>query len=486
MFSSNSDFYPTPISVIEQMTTGLDLLGKHVLEPSAGKGDIVDFAINAGAKVMACELNKDLARIVSSKCQLLKHDFLQVTAEEVSHIDIILMNPPFSAEENHILHAWSIAPAGCTIVSLCNNEMLRRDYGNTKQTQIREIIELNGFANNLGEVFSTAERSTLIDIGLIYLTKPNNADATEFSNYFDLDEKFEDQENGIMHYNEIREIVSRYISAVKMFSEVEEASSKINEMIGPIGSFSNIRFGAFKTDSRGSIEKIERDRFKKDLQKSAWRLVFSKFKIEKYVTSAIKMELDAFIEKQQNLPFTLNNIYKMIEMIIGTHQDRFNRVLVQTFDKICSYSSENSTAGEKWKTNSNYKVNRKFIVPWITELETWRTDQRHVRVRYSATEDLQDVIKGLCLLTGKRFEDTVRFDNVAEKAYWGEWFDWEFFRVKGFKKGTAHFEFKDEKVWEQFNLRVAKIKGWQIPQKTDNKTKGTERTTKCTQVEMAF
>jgi hypothetical protein len=39
-----------------------------------------------------------------------------------------------------------------------------------------------------------------------------------------------------------------------------------------------------------------------------------------------------------------------------------------------------------------------------------------------------------------------------------------------------HFEFIDEKIWEEFNLRVAKIKGWQLPTKTDNKKKGTERT----------
>ena len=39
-----------------------------------------------------------------------------------------------------------------------------------------------------------------------------------------------------------------------------------------------------------------------------------------------------------------------------------------------------------------------------------------------------------------------------------------------------HFEFLDEKVWELFNLRVGKLKGWQIPQQTDYKRKGTERT----------
>jgi hypothetical protein len=52
----------------------------------------------------------------------------------------------------------------------------------------------------------------------------------------------------------------------------------------------------------------------------------------------------------------------------------------------------------------------------------------------------------------------------------------DFFRVRGYKKGTMHFEFVDEDVWMEFNLRVAKIKGWALPKKTDSKRNGTERT----------
>ena len=42
------------------------------------------------------------------------------------------------------------------------------------------------------------------------------------------------------------------------------------------------------------------------------------------------------------------------------------------------------------------------------------------------------------------------------------------------KKGTMHFEFTNDKVWERFNYRVAEIKGWALPRKTDSKSKGTE------------
>ena len=41
LFSENVDFYPTPDDVINTMMLGEDILGKTVLEPSAGSGNIV-------------------------------------------------------------------------------------------------------------------------------------------------------------------------------------------------------------------------------------------------------------------------------------------------------------------------------------------------------------------------------------------------------------------------------------------------------------
>ncbi|HZK70763.1 MAG TPA: DNA methyltransferase, partial [Clostridia bacterium] len=43
MFKDNPDFYPTPKSLIYKMLSGIDFKQiQSVLEPSAGKGDLVD------------------------------------------------------------------------------------------------------------------------------------------------------------------------------------------------------------------------------------------------------------------------------------------------------------------------------------------------------------------------------------------------------------------------------------------------------------
>ena len=46
----NKNFYPTPQEVIFTMLNGVDVEGKTVLEPSAGKGDIVEELTVRGAK----------------------------------------------------------------------------------------------------------------------------------------------------------------------------------------------------------------------------------------------------------------------------------------------------------------------------------------------------------------------------------------------------------------------------------------------------
>jgi len=475
------DFYPTPDNVIEIMMANTDIAEKVILEPSAGKGNIVDWLLRNGATaVLACEIEDNLRKIISSKCHVLSADFFEVQPENISHVDMIVMNPPFSADEKHILHAWEIAPGGCEIIALCNSETLNNRW-NRNRAILRELIELNGSSTSLYDCFNDAERETNVHVSVVRLFKPATGEM-EFDGYFDMNEEAEIQENGIMTFNSIQEVVSRYVGAVKMFDDVINASDTINKLIFPISDGLGIRFGAVRTSN--SSNNITRDFFKKALQKSAWRSVFHKFNMNKYVTQKLMGDINKFVEQQTAVPFTVKNIFKMIDLIIGTHAERMDSVLVEAFDQICSFSSENSTAGEKWKTNSNYKVNQKFIVPYMCKYDM-RWPNQYVDMNYSRSNELDDIEKALCHLKGIDYNTTTRIDRFVKSfnMEWGQWYSWGFFEIRGYKKGTMHFKFQSEKLWEDFNRKVGEIKGWQLPRKTDQKTKGTERT-KSTQVEV--
>lgn len=496
----NKNFYPTPSHVIEQMVAGINLEGKTILEPSAGKGDIVDFCIGAGAMLLACEIEKDLAKIIQSKCSFLKHDFLQVEAHEISHVDYIIMNPPFDRDSRHIMHAWDIAPDGCEIISLCNWETVENDYSSFRRT-LNNVIKNNGTSIELGDVFSNAERKTGVNVGLVRLYKPSVGN--EFDGFFtNEDDDYESQENGIMGYNVIREAVQRYVNAVKLYDEVLSNAVKMNDLVGAfkIGSISF-------TCNEGDKQKSKVD-FVKALQKKAWDWIFNKMDMDKYITQGLKSDINKFVEQQTNVPFTMRNIYKMIEIVAGTHGQRMQTAIIEVFDSLTSRYKENRYDIEGWKTNSHYLVNRKFIHPYVCDVGYGGSIDMKWGSR--SAEQFEDLQKALCYITGTNFNSVVslyhrvsyghlltQYGKIAkdnkyahfvpssfrrkeeaelflinnpdqgygftEPIKFGEWFDWNFFEVKLFKKGAGHFKFKDENVWALFNQRVAEAKGFQLP-----------------------
>lgn len=506
----NSDFYPTPKEIIAQMTWDLDLKDKVVLEPSAGKGDIVDFCAGSGAHLLACEINDDLRSILNTKpyCKVIANDFLTVSSDMISHVDYIIMNPPFSADEQHILHAWEIAPEGCQIVALCNWETIKNPRYSYRE-RLCFLISQYGNSENLGDVFSNAERKTNVEIGLVKLWKPRKKSENEFEGFF-MEEEEEDQFNGIQQYNFVRDVVNRYVGAVKIFDEQLESAKKMNDLTSSFFS-SSIALSMTSKDAE-----IKREDYKKELQKSAWNHIFSKMNMHKYSTQGLKDDINRFVEKQTKVPFTMRNIYRMIEIVVGTHSQRMDKALLEVFDKLTIHYHQNRYSVDGWKTNSHYLVNEKFIFPAIFEV----TYGGSLGMRYGwrDVETLEDFVKALCYLTGKNYDDMIQLryafsenswiycdgevvsttDNynptikriatekdleklrekfpdkvfeVRRKPYFGEWFDFGFFTVKGFKKGTGHFKFKDRDVWALFNQQIARIKGFPLPEAVETKSK---------------
>lgn len=188
----NSDFYPTPPEVAATMLDPLDLRGRTVLEPSAGKGDLVRECLDRGAaEVLWCEKEPQLRAILSRirvafPAATVANDFLEITADQVSHIDLIVMNPPFSAGARHLLHAWHIAPPGCQIVSLLNSGTLTHWYRGDDRRELQPLIDAYGSVQALGDCFRQAERTTNVEVSMVRLRKPAEPEsgADEFDGFF--------------------------------------------------------------------------------------------------------------------------------------------------------------------------------------------------------------------------------------------------------------------------------------------------------------
>lgn len=506
----NPDFYPTPKEVIFQMLEGVTIENKIILEPSAGKGDIIDYLNDNGAKeVFFCEINEDLQKISQHKAKFMTSDFLMLDSSQISHIDLIVMNPPFSADEKHILHAFNIAPAGCKIIALCNAQTVLNSYTQVRK-ELNKNIELYGQFQNLGDCFSEAERSTGVEIGLIVLQKPGENYSTEFEGFF-LEDEEEPQGDGIMSYNVVRDLVNRYVESIKIFDCQLEEAQRMNSLT--TGYFS-VNIGMSITDNQKPVQRAD---FKKEMQKSGWKFIFSKMNMNKYSTQGMKEDINKFVETQTHIPFTMRNIYKMLEIVVGTTEQRMDKAILEVFDKVTNHYHENRFNVEGWKTNSHYLLNQRFIMPSMTEYEYYgsKRETPHPNNRGNF-EKIEDLVKAICYITGDNYSNFIdlnnfmrdryklknsaghylnnpsynfdvkissdKYDEIArikEKTHdsviedslpeWGQWFDWSFFRCRAYKKGTMHFEFKDRQIWGLFNQRIAKIKGFPLYEKAPDK-----------------
>jgi hypothetical protein len=479
-------FYPTPEDVIELMCGDLVLTGAVVLEPSAGSGNIVDYLKKHGSEVIACEIDDDLRSILSPKCKVIGEDFMLLKREDVSHIDYIVMNPPFNKAVDHITHAFELAPDGCKIVALANAETMKRNWANKFLT----LVDTHGQWMNIGNCFSNAARQTDVEVAMIILDKPGG-EKSQFDGFF-LEDEPEDQTDGIIRYDFIRDVVNRYVTAVNMFESQVDIAWKANELTkGFFSSSMSIKL------MDGDKERTANE-YKKELQKSAWKFIINKLNLDSIYTSDMREKINEFVEKQSQFPFSMKNIYRMIDIIIGTKASRMDKAIEKVFDYITRHHDDNRYNVEGWKTNSHYLVGMKFVFPYLAS-SSYRGGL-DIDQYGSSGEKIIDIEKAMCFVTGKSFksiksifrhEDVTDVNGIKKRdqpgVYGlepGKWNDSEFFRYKLFKKRTVHFEFKDVKEWELFNQNVARIKGYPLFEKKQHTKYQDKNTGRCADEEI--
>lgn len=450
----DKEFYPTPEPVIIAMMEGETIQGQTILEPSAGKGNIVDYLLLNGAEVIASESNEDLCKILQTKCRLIGTDFLKVESHTISHVSKIVMNPPFSNADEHILHAYNIAPQGCKIIALCNTSTLENTH-TARRKELKSIIDAYGDSRDLENCFIVSERQTGVNVSLIKIQKPGESYQTEFDGFCMDEEPTDAGGYGIMKYDFIRDLVQRYIQAVKLFDEQLNIGVKMNNLTAGFYS-SNMAFEITEEN-----KPISRNEFKKDLQKSAWNFIFNKMNLTKYATRGLRDDINKFVEQQQNIPFTMKNIYIMLDIVIGTTEQRMDKALLEVFDKLTLHHAENRHFVKGWKTNSHYLVGEKFIMPNVVCSDY----SSGIRTSYHGwAEPIEDLVKAMCYISAINYEETTPLNDFLRsmKCRWAQSYCWGFFDIKCYKNGNVHFKFQSQDLWATFNQRIAKLKGYPL------------------------
>ncbi len=472
MFSE--EFFPTPAPVIVQMLAKISKEAKYFLEPQAGKGDIAEAITKCnyhGRKVDCIEHSPELCAVLQDKdFPIVGHDFL--TYDGVCYYDAIMMNPPFSNGDAHLLKAWGFMHSG-EIVCLLNEETIKNPYTKDRKRLV-SIIEEHGNVEYIGDCFSVAERQTGVRVAMVYLKKTSEDDSLDLWD----DQKQEKSVNdNISADDSLPAVIDRLGNMQHFYDKTNEHMFKAFQHIRKASSYMEANSLDPKYDC--DIERIlglatknmntAKAEFTRKHRNKAWHQVFSKMEFHKMLDQKQRSELLRDVDRNGNIPFTKENIKGTLKNVFAQRQRLFEQSVANVFDELCRYYDGNTNHKEGWKTNDNYKINKKIIFPYGCTFE--KGYGRYFSTRYGHQMDIyNDLDRVLCVMTGiefekcgtigkalsRKFEILGRevhspFDNVTES---------QFFEIKFFMKGTVHLKFKDNAHWTLFNKTAAKGRTW--------------------------
>lgn len=518
MFGANPDFYPTPRHVARKMLERItNKEAKYFLEPSAGKGNIADVIRNPRTYEEFCEEFPELAERRQSRgydswrygsegrrvnIDVIENypDLIQVlrgkeydvvgfdwlTYEGVSYYDAIVMNPPFSEGAKHVLKAFDFLHAG-EIVALLNAETIRNPYSEERKRLVQVIQEF-GDVEYLGDCFSTAERKTDVEVALVYLKKSAPDDAADLwakettaEKHYDTDydgdpcmlairDNLGNSEHWYNMANAHWMAGIAHIRKAKLYMDQNRISDH----------------GGSREDSLSKVLELAlsnvhtcRAEFLRLHRRKAWTSVFEQMEFGRWLDSKQQDRFMRDVQRDSTIPFTATNIKSTLENVFMSRKKLFDESVARVFDELCSHAVSNGSGpvapeslkhnwrgSEGWKTNENFKVNKKLIFPRGVEYSysgfqmPWGGDARTI---YS------DLDRILCVLDGKRFDDCytigqameAKCREVRDQTRAGGWtFESAYFLGRFYRVGTVHLTWKREDLWEAFNRTAAAGKKW--------------------------
>jgi len=508
----NSGFYPTPPQVSGLMLKPFehkDLQARHILEPSAGKGDLAEavsikrasytfrgnrYGDKENHAIHCVEIEPELQATLRGKgFPLVSVNFL--TFFPTDQYDLIVMNPPFADGEAHLLHAWEILYGG-DIVCLLNVSTV--DAPNTAhQKLLKQVIDANGTVERLGKCFKGSDvfREADVEVVLVRLHKPYPKIEFTFGDLgmeHDQAVKFEaeDLQNQVALNDKVGNLVLAHTKALEAFRRMTREMAELTFYTAPLGGFS----GAMKETTKAITYGVNSDPqeqkklyniFSADLKKESWKVVFEMTKFSNFMTAKVKHDFDRFCADNNDLSFSVENIMRMMDSLFHSRMDIIKSCVVEVFDLMTSYDKKNVVHVEGWKTNDAHKVNRRVIIPicetgWDHEKNSWR---REYHIPYGRNRVLDDIDRAMGFLVGKKLESIKSIRKTLEETgkllkrgevEFSDKMESDFFELRVYLKGTLHLYFKDEALWEAFNLEVARGKNW-LPDDYKHREKATKK-----------
>lgn len=534
---TESEFYPTPTELVQKMLECVDFKKvKTILEPSAGKGDIlqvlarkecstspysdrfdvdcIEIDINlrqilkynfseekkrsvcekinelSPKRTWDCEINEYITEKISEvqKMELEKYkeeklhffesdihivgdDFLSF--HTYKRYDLIIMNPPFSCGEKHLLKAIEMQKNGGQIVCLLNAQTLLNPFTNERKMLVKKLEELNATIEYISGAFSNAERSTDVEVALVYICciadesycYSDILDSMKKANKYE-EKEYEADELTINDY--ILSTVQRYNLDVSMGVKLIEEYKALEPYLK----------GSFDEQNRYSkslltLETPENDTnvnsYIKSVRMKYWNALLRNESIMSKFTTELREHYINLVSDLSDYDVSEFNIKTLIAEMNSKIYEGIEKSIVRLFDK---FTEEHSYYPEckktihyfdGWVTNKAHKIGKKVIVPFYCY-----NSNSYGGGRYNTFEIanmLKDVEKVFDYFGGSNeiFSNVTSILEINLNGGNTRKIEFKYFYVSVFKKGTVHIEFKDQKLVDRFNIYVCKHKNWLPP-----------------------
>ena len=512
LFNSNN-FYPTKpatayklFSIFYEADKKKFLNCVHLLEPSAGKGDLIESFYNfltdkevkiyEGINSKESDVRKQLyynrEKIYQDKLKKYKFDVVEID-ETLRNIllgkgynlvgrdflewsvpkfyDLIIANFPFNEGVHHALKAIRIQERmGGAMLCIINAETLKNPYSKERKILIEKLKNYNAKIEYLENEFSNAERKTDVEIAMIYVDIPmKNKEDELFNNDFS---KLNEEKINIENMNEVAKKMNtlerlcfEFNVCRKNVVELYEKKAKIEETFKGLGIDTELGIvNSSNYTSHGHT--LDVNEFISKINLKYWNKLIEETELRSKLPSSLKDTFDYGMERQKDIEFNIDNVKYFYYGLLEAIPENYNKTIYDIYNKLTNEYNYTESQYNKhvkfhyvnsWKTNKISKIEKKSIIPLYTEY------------MYRVPEVLHDLNIAFNNLENKKYNIDTReiIDKLKNRE---KKINTEHFILTAYTK-SLHIEYKNAETLKRFNLMAMKGSGMLPPDMSKKKYK---------------
>ncbi len=475
----NKDFYPTPKTLALRMFNKVDFTRvQSILEPSAGKGDLIDslgdfryhYDARRNQEIFAIEIELELQAVLKDKdINVIDSDFLQ--HQSTMYFDLVMANFPFSDGERHLTKALDMLYSG-QIVCLLNAQTIKNPFSNERKALVKRLSDLDADIEYIEDAFRDAERKTGVEVALIYVSIKHDIEmdlCTGMSEERSKEMPNIEEQNELATRNHYANLVSDFNRTFELVNQQMLDFYKNYKHVSKYLSLNVVREDDNYLDDLNKKLKRQHNRFVKAIKGDFWEKVTDLPEIKKYLPSKQRKLMASNSETFLCKEFTQANIHQFAMNLIADFPKHIDDAIVDVFEELTRYALKDTRwHGDEyatsihyfnaWKTNSGYKINKKVIFPAMRS--SW--DVSHSRLGGCSQGLLEDIELIMSYFKPKQgdWSGIVEICNRMLLMGQNRKIETEYLYVSVFKKGTIHLEFKDLDLLRRFNIEACKRKAF--------------------------